>query len=153
MFARFLGWSGLALAVTMLAVQLRERMFHVLVALGASAAASSGCGGKSVGSLQPLDGKRDAAIAHHPDAGHPAVRDGSAGPPQDAAADASHDAAIPVCEHTQQLACGSYDPRPADCVCDPNAPLSENDCTNRRFECAAYDPPTGCECVYITGPK
>jgi len=131
----------------------KDRLFHILVALGAGTAAS-GCSGTSMGSSQSPGSDRDAAVPHVSDAGHLVIHDAGAGASHGATVpDASYGTAIPACEHSQQLTCRTYVPQPLECVCNLDAPLSEQDCKNRRFECAAYDPPTGCECVYITGPR
>jgi hypothetical protein len=52
------------------------------------------------------------------------------------------------CVHSQQFRCSQWDPVPQGCWCDPNAPLSQSDCTPcNLFQCHSFTPPTDCNCV------
>jgi hypothetical protein len=167
-------------------VRLRDPLFHVVVALGAAAAAGA-CGDSrrspestSAAAGQNAGGEPTGVGGAGGDAVHLVVAGAasagaSAGSGTDVnvagalsddcaggvanvtiGADAGAGGASTECP-TPQLRCASYSPTPTDCSCDPTAPLSACDCTERNFmgwSCAVFDPPMGCECVdYITGPK
>lgn len=72
-----------------------------------------------------------------------AATDASSGAASTGVIDGPEDCAAP-----QQLHCESYEP-PTQCVCDPEAPLSPDDCPfSQQFTCAAWwnTPPWGCVC-------
>jgi hypothetical protein len=141
----------------------------VLVVLGAASTTAAGCGGHSShaeGAGNPAAGggagggagAGAANVAGSPelafagsfsiDAAGASGKSGSEGGAPSFGGEGGSGARTP-CEHDQQYLCYSN-----DCFCDANAPLSKDDCGfNFQFECMSYDPPTGCTCSYITGPK
>jgi hypothetical protein len=53
------------------------------------------------------------------------------------------------CVHPAQFQCAFWQPIPAGCWCDPDAPTDREDCDTGRGEylsCQSYDPPVGCMC-------
>ena len=131
----------------MLAVVARDRLFHVLVVLGAGAVTNAACSGNDTGASQPPQGDGGAADARDDEpkeAATPSVGD---------VGELPEASPVPDCDHAQQLSCAIYGP-PRDCSCNLSAPLDPADCQpGLDFTCALYDPPTGCDCVYHTGPR
>jgi hypothetical protein len=146
-----------------------ERLFHVIVVLGTATTTAAGCAAKSH-SLPGSGGTSGSGGAGSGGGGMPATpgggswsinaagslgsggvslagSSGAGGPGGEGGA-----AARTPCEHDQQYLCYAVD-HIVECSCDENAPLSDADCPGRAFECMSYDPPTGCTCSYITGPK
>lgn len=163
--------------------RLRDPLFHVVVALGAAAAAGacgetnrspttpSSAGGENAGAAPSGGGGSGGGggegaqiivagvagdVAHVPAAGAPS--DPCAGGAATVAVSIDGDAggqggALSDCP-LPQLRCASYSPTPTDCVCNRGAPLSACDCRGGRYwDCFNFDPPTGCECSLATGPK
>jgi hypothetical protein len=154
-----------------------ERLFHVIVVLGTATTTAAGCAAKShsvpgsggagpssggAGSSSGGAGSSSGGMPTTPSGGSWSINAaGSLGSGGAALAGGSGTgepggeggtAARTPCEHDQQYLCSAVD-HIVQCACDENAPLSEADCPGRAFECMSYDPPTGCTCSYITGPK
>jgi hypothetical protein len=151
----------------------RDPLFQVVVMLGA-AAATGACGEANRGPDRPAVtggmagasaglGGEGATLAGPSAAGQSAINPGGA--PNDPcsegganggmsldAASVGEAGAFADCPPAQ-LRCTSYTPTPTECSCDPQAPLSACDCTDRNWTCMVFDPPMGCTCSYITGPR
>jgi len=132
----------------------------VIVVLGAGTTAATGCAGKSGSSGTPgaggtsgglgFAGTTQLSLAGNGCGGTSGL--GIAGSSVTGAGEGG-DASPTPCEHTQQYLCASVN-GVVECRCDPYAPLSQADCdAGREFSCMSYDPPTGCDCGLVTGPK
>jgi hypothetical protein len=156
----------------------RDRLFHVLVTLGIAAASGAACGkshstasdegaGGSSGS-DPNETGGSAGTSSLGGSSGEIVTAGFAGVIATGGTGAEAGGAGPAiggnfglggeggdsCESTAQIWCQTYEPEPLDCYCDPNAPITPEDCTGRgQFRCESYDPPLSCQCIYITGPR
>jgi hypothetical protein len=146
-----------------------ERLFHVIVVLGTATSTAGGCAAKSH-SVPANGGASSGGGAGSSSGGMPATPAGGSWSINAAGSLGSGGASLAggsgagepggeggaasrtPCEHAQQYLCYSFDDN-VECTCDENAPLSEADCPGRVFECMSYDPPTGCTCSIITGPK
>lgn len=161
--------------------RLRDPLFHVVVTLGAAAAASGACGqgansrhntaaasGASAGRAGGAGGAGGAEpVIQIPEAGSQSNEPGGGAlndpcspggatsnvPVEAGAPGTGGEAATLAHCPSQQLRCLTYTPTPTDCVCDLNGPLSTCDCPGEIFTCAVFDPPAGCQCSLITGPK
>jgi hypothetical protein len=147
-----------------------ERLFHVIVVLGAATTTGAGCAAKShsvpgsggAGSSSGGAGSSSGGMPTTPGGGSWSINAagslGSGGASLAGSSGAGEPggeggaASRTPCEHDQQYLCYPIDER-VECYCDENAPLSQADCPDRTFECMSYDPPIGCTCSYITGPK
>jgi len=158
----------------------RDPLFHVLVTVGIAAAAGSACGksrstdsdegaGGSSGTDSNGTGGSGGTIA----TGGAEIATGGAEIATGGAEIATGGAGIATggtgisfggsfglggeggdsCVSTAQFWCRTYEPEPLDCECDPNAPITPEDCDGEVFRCVSYDPPLGCGCVLVTGPR
>ena len=155
----------------------RDRLFHVLVTLGIAAGTEAGCDSLSrssdsdegAGGSSGSDPSRTGGTAGAPATGGAIATGGAVatgGAIAIGGAIATGGTGISfgggfgfggeggaACDSTAQITCLTYEPEPLDCYCDPNAPITSDDCDNRNFVCYSYDPPLGCACVFITGPR
>lgn len=155
-----------------------DRLFHVLVTLGIAAGTTAACGksrstdsdegtGGSSGS-DPSETGGSAGTSSLGGSSGAITTGGVAGVLATGGTGAATGGAGPAvggtlglggeggdgCESTAQIGCQAYEPEPFDCVCDPSAPITPEDCNGRgQFRCYSYDPPLGCSCIYITGPR
>jgi hypothetical protein len=153
----------------------RERLFRVIVVVGAAGATVAACAGKSTSSGPAVENRAGSSgtttrggsdaedIAEPGSLGTVNLGGGGGGggtgglvESQGGAIDSDGEGGATwtgPCEHSQQYVCVSTR-EGMDCSCDTAAPLSSEDCSSTRmFVCKSYDPPTGCECALVTGPQ
>ena len=154
----------------------RDRLFHVLVTLGIAAGAGTACGksrstesDEGAGGSSGSDPNGTGVSGDTSSTGGTGIATGGFGGiiSTGGAGAATGGTGVSIggnfgvggeggdgCQSTAQIICREYEPEPFDCACDPNGPITTEDCNGRgQFRCYSYEPPLGCTCVFITGPR